>query len=104
MQRTVVYRLEGNDRQNVNDEIGLDSFLSYTLAEHLEDLASDGIRLIGANGPAHIFSNHSVQLLVEARERIDPAQLDEDTKLLVLSSVAMRLPSYETGRGLGLAC
>ena len=104
MQRTVVYRLEGNRQTNVNDEIGLDPFLSYTLAEHLEDLASEGMMLAGVNDAVHLFKDHTIQVLVQRRERIETGRLDEDTMLQVLSSLAMRGPGSYAGRELAFAC
>lgn len=92
MQRTVVYRVAGLQHFNVNNEIGLEPFASYTLKDYLEDLAGEGIRLLSVSGPCHVFSDHSVQILQQKQERIDLSQMDEATLMVVLLSVSGRMP------------
>lgn len=93
MQRTVVFRLEGIARINVNDEIGLDAYSSYTIPEHLEDLAGDGRELIASHDNVYIFADHSVMILEQKREHINMDRLDEETKMIILSVAAMHIPA-----------
>jgi hypothetical protein len=89
MFREVVYRhgspflsegVEANDCVNVNDEIGLDSFLSYTLPEYLSDLAEyDDIRVVHVTGNTYSFSNGSSCRLEQRTERIPLEALDSET-------------------------
>ncbi len=73
MYRTVVYRLpedQASTAVNVNDEIGLEPHLSYTVAQHLEDLAGEGM------------ATHELKL-EERTEEIDVSKLNPATRLLV---------------------
>jgi hypothetical protein len=72
MYRTVLYRrscFDAPSAVSVNDEIGLQPYLSYTAAQHLEDLSAAGKPLVG--------------ILEEREELVDEALLDPLTILLV---------------------
>jgi hypothetical protein len=81
--RSVVYRHAAELCINVNNEIGLEPFLSYTLSEHLEDLASDGLTVVSVEGDVHRFSDGSTRVLREVPESIDLAGLDIETQILI---------------------
>ena len=99
MTRTAVIRTSGTSRICVNDEIGLDSFCDYTLNQHLEDLASDGIRLLSKCGDVHLFSDLSTQSLHQERVTIDMGSIDEETLSMMLSAVALpALGHFDGGR------
>lgn len=91
MNRLVVYRSETQQTTgvsaitpvNVNDEIGLDSFLDYKLSEHLEDLAANGLTLVSAEGDLHTFSDGSQQILQERTEAIDMGKVCAFTRQLI---------------------
>lgn len=68
---------------NVNDEVGLDAHESYTLAQHIEDLARDGKVFGSAMGVRHFFTDGSVQYLTEFQQEIDESLVDAETLALL---------------------
>lgn len=84
MMRQTVYRYEErrNDAGtfqigiNVNDEIGLDPFVDYTLLEHLENLRNLDVSVIGVNEDVYTFSDGSQQILQQREEEIETRILD----------------------------
>ena len=72
---------------NVNDEIGLDPHLDYTLTQHLEDLEHSGPALRHNNGILELLRvDGSSVFLGEFTEKINVALLDEETATLVASA------------------
>jgi hypothetical protein len=89
MLRTVVYRLDESGSVNVNDEIGLDPFLSYTVDDHLEDLAGEGIHLLHAAEGCYLFSNGAQMQLSQRAEAIRMYSVDEETSYMLLAAAAL---------------
>ena len=64
---------------NVNDEIGLDPFCSYTLAEYLVDLAKhDGLYVVRQYGDVYTFHNGTKMILNQQRLPVDEGLLNEE--------------------------
>lgn len=84
-----MYRAEPERRVSVNDEIGLDPFCSYEIADHLCDLEMyEGLRLVRREGNLYFFEGGTQMALEEAVEAIDPDRLDSETLLeLIMLSV-----------------
>lgn len=87
MTRTVVLRASATSASTpatiLNDEIGLDPFLSYTIQEHIEDLSGEGIRILSAEGNFYRFSDGSACFLDEMKVRVNQSALDLETLVLV---------------------
>jgi hypothetical protein len=88
MNRTVVLRGDPTDSELspviVNDEIGLDPYVDYTIQDHLEDLAMvDGVSVLTVTGNQYRMSDGSLILLEERKVPVDETKLDLATRLLV---------------------
>jgi hypothetical protein len=85
MNRTIITRSipSANSIVNVNDEIGLASYLGYTILEHLEDLAGDGIVLASRSGNIFTFADGHAINLIETTEVVDESRLDPETLALL---------------------
>lgn len=96
MQRTVVIRHHAHGEENVNNEIGLEPYSSYSVSEYLEDLATDGVTVLAHHGNVYALSNGTVEILQQRMERIPVDTLDELTRSLVVENAAMRLPQFSS--------
>lgn len=74
----------GSDGVNVNDEIGLDSFCSYSLPEYLVDLARYEQRyLVEQSGNRYKFHDGTEFILVQREEEVVLDSLCRETLSLI---------------------
>ena len=84
MIRQTVYRYEERSTEvgsfqvgiNVNDELGLEPSLDYTLAEHLENLESIDLIVASVDEDVYTFSDGSQQILQQREEEVEVRSLD----------------------------
>ena len=100
MQRTVVIRHENRGLVNVNDEIGLEPYSSYTLKEYLEDQALEEGRIVETVfGKLYWFSDGTTEVLEQHSQRIAVDPLNADTRARGVETAALRnLPQLEAAR------
>lgn len=98
MTRTVVYRqdlpnsftLNASEHTlsyNINDVIGLDGFLDYSIKSYLEDLAQDGLVVSSVANGIYSFVDGTSVRLKEAKELINIEDMNPDSQMLVLKTL-----------------